>query len=537
MDVPVKKITQLLRSDQPAELRAAAALVLTELGVKDPDATAELIARLDDDDPAVREHAIRAAGRLKLTKALPVLLDRIKGGGSEANLAADAAVKLGADAVRKLQDLMHHVAPGLRRYIAAALTSVSAAGAEAGVTVLLDKDPQVALAAANAIIGRIPSMSPSHRSALGTELLALATDKKNKLPPTAELPVVKVLASLNDPAATDVLWDRTQPPYSHEVRAAALGVVGGWLTTPTKEQWKRLFACVAERDFAVAAPALVILTRLPASDKQFADWLTLLRAPDSAARRVAMDKIGDRDTPEVAAALMEQLTHSDRGLRDAARDRLAKLENGRKSLVAALLAAESTDEMWQLARLIAPFAKGFAAKLQADIRARACKFLEADDHRADPLFFLLRETDVAGLRDALLEVAVAKRKKKDYETAHKYLKLLARDPSIGFAVRLELALVGLKLSDKNLAADARHQDHCLRNFATAVGQNAADTAREVEKAKWLDADDRFYVGFHFAEQHGQEREFGVAVLKQVVKGSKGKAAAAAKNKLKSIGVK
>jgi hypothetical protein len=537
MDVPVKKLTRLMHADQPPEVRAAAVLVCAELGVKDADASAELVARLSDDDPAVRVNAIRAAGKLKVTKALPVLLDRIRGGGEEGNLAADAAVKLGPDAVKKLQELLHHVVPGLRRYIAAALTTVSAAGAEAGVSVLLDKDPQVALAAANAIIGRTQAMPADRKKALVEELLAVAGDKKNKLMPTAELPVVRVLASLNDPAAADVLWDRTQPGYSHEVRAAALAAVGGWLQTPTKEQWKRLFACASERDFAVVAPALAVLTRLPATDKQLADWLTLFAAPDAAARRLALDKIGDRDTPEVAAALMEQLTHHDRGLRDAARAKLAGLENGRKVLVSTLLAADTQDEMWQLARLIAPFARNFAPKLRSDITTRATKFLEADDHRGDPLFFLLREADAAGLRDHLFEKAVAARKKKDYDTAHKYLKLLARDPSVGFAVRLELAMVGLKLSAKNVAADARNLDHCLRNFATAIAQNADDAEAEVGKAKWLDADDRFYLGFHFAEQVGREREFGVAVLRQVVKGSKGKAAAAAKNKLKSIGVK
>lgn len=537
MDVPVKKLVRLLHPDQPADLRAAAVRVFSELGVKDADASAELVARLTDDDPAVRVAAIAAAGRLKLTKALPVLLDRIKGGGEEGSLAAEAAARLGADGVKKLQELLHHVVPGVRKYIAAALSTVGTAGAEAGVSVLLDKDPQVALVAANAIIGRIPTMPADRKKALVDELLAALSDKKTKLPPTAELPVVKVLASLNDPAAADVLWDRTRPGFSHEVRAAALAVAGGWLQTPTKGQWQRLFACASERDFAVVAPALVVLTRLPAADKQLADWLALFQAPDAAARRLALDKVGDRDTPEVAAALMEQLTHHDRGLRDAARAKLAALEHGRKSLVATLLAADTPDDMWQLARLIAPFACTFPAKLQADVTAKAVKFLDADDHRADPLFFLLREADAAGLRDLLFEKAVAARKKKDYDAAHKLLKLLARDPAIGFAVRLELAMVGLKRSGRNVAADARTQDHCLRNFATAVAQDADGTEAEVATAKWLDADDRFYLGFHFAEQVGREREFGVAVLRQVVKGSKGKAAAAAKNKLKSLGVK
>lgn len=306
---------------------------------------------------------------------------------------------------------------------------------------------------------------------------------------------------------------------------------------PTADQWKRLFAAAVERDFAVAAPALVLLTRLPASDKQLDDWLALLKAPDLAPRRLAVEKIGDRDSAEVAAGLMEQLTHPDRGLRDLARTKLAALDHGRQALVKTLLAAEGYDELWALARLIGPFAKGVAGKLRTEVLAKACKFLEADDHRSDPLFFLLREADAPALREEVFERAVARRKKKHYETALLYLKLLARDPAVGFDVRFELATVGLKLSAKNVAADARNLDHCLRNFSTCLGLDAAKTLELVGKAKWLDADDLFYVGFHFAEHTGQEREFGVGVLKQLIKGSKGKAAANARNKLKSLGVK
>jgi HEAT repeat protein len=538
MDIPAKKLVRLMAADQPADLRAAAVLVLAELGVKDADASGEIVARLDDDDPAVRSYALRAAGKLKIAKALPVLLDRIKGGGDEARLAAESAAKLGADGVKKLQSLLHHVVPGVRKYIAAALTSDSATGADAGVSVLLDKDPQVAVAAANAIIARLPTMPADRKKELVGELIAVAKDKKNKLPPTAEGPVVKLLAALNDPAAADVLWDRTGPPHGHDVRAMAMSAVGGWVQKPTADQWKRLFASAVDRDFGVAAPALVLLTRLPASDKQLDDWLALLKAPDLAPRRLAVEKIGDRDTPAVAAGLMEQLTHPNRELRDLARAKLAALDHGRQALVKTVLASEAQDELWGLVKLIAPFAKGVTGKLRTDVLTRACKFLEDEDHKADPLFFLLREADAPALRDEIFERAVARRKKKDYDGALQYLKLLARDPSVGFDVRFELATVGLKLSAKNVAADARHLDLCLRNFSTALALDPAKSLEQVGKAKWLDADDLFYLGFHFAEHTGQEREFGVGVLKQLIKaGGKSKAAANAKNKLKSLGVK
>jgi hypothetical protein len=261
----------------------------------------------------------------------------------------------------------------------------------------------------------------------------------------------------------------------------------------------------------------------------------LLTAPDVAARRVAMEKVGDKDTAEVAEALMAQLSHPDKGLRDAARARLAKLEHGRSALATAVLAAPTVEEMWPLARSVAPFVGTFGAKLRDEIFRKACKFLEADDHRSDPLLFLLREADAPGLRDQLHEQAVARRKKKDYDTALKYLKLLARDPAVGFPVRLELALCGLKRSDKDVSAESRQHDPSLRQFEHVLGQNAPEVLKQVEKAKWLDDEDLYYLGFHFAERFGKEKEFGAAVLKLVAKaGGRSKLAAAARNKLKSI---
>jgi len=534
MDIPVKKMIKLLQGDREPELRAATVTVLGELGVKDAELNGELLKCLDDADSGVRTAAIKAAGQLKLAKALPVLLERIKHGGEESHLSADAAAKLGSEGVKGLEKILHTVVPGVRKYIAAALTAAGTGGAEAGLKVLLDKDPQIAAAAANAIIGRIPGMAEAGKEELLNALLAVAKAKA-KVPPTAEMPIIRIFASLNDPRAADAVWDRTQPPYPFDVRAAALQAAGGWLQNPTKEHWRKLFACGTETHFNVLAPALVILGKLPFHEKQAAEWQSLMHAPDLAARKLAMEKLGDRDTPEYAALLMDQLGHVDQNLRDTARAKLSKLEHGRAALVEGLLQVESNDELWQLSRLIAPFAKGFPAKLRSDIRTKASKYLEAGDHRSDPLFFLLKEGGASALRDELLEAAVAKRKKKDYAGALQYLKLAGRDPAAGIPTRLELAMCGLKASPKEVAAEARQIDPCLRQFSHVLEQNADEVEKEVLKAKWLDAEDLFYLGFHFAEQHLREKAFGAAVLQAMVKANpKSKLAANAKNKLKTL---
>jgi hypothetical protein len=127
------------------------------------------------------------------------------------------------------------------------------------------------------------------------------------------------------------------------------------------------------------------------------------------------------------------------------------------------------------------------------------------------------------------------RKKKKYETALAYLKYLGRDPGAGFPVRFELACVGLKLSPKQLDRESRVNDACLSQFGHAANADLDETVRQLDKAKWIDADDLFYIGFHFAEDLGRLRLFGAACLKlSIARSPKGKTAQNAKTKLKTI---
>src|SRR6516225_2769552 len=187
MAVPAAKLVRLLDQDQPPDVRRAAAVVLSELDLRESQVATAIREALDDPEPAVRLQAIQAVGKLKVDAALPQLLERIRGGGPEAEQSAEAAVRLGAKGSKGLQELMPRVAPGLRRYIAAALAAGGTASAEtAAVAVLLDKDPGVVEAALRSLIGQVPTLTPAHRQALADQLLAVADNKKEPLPPASE---------------------------------------------------------------------------------------------------------------------------------------------------------------------------------------------------------------------------------------------------------------------------------------------------------------------------------------------------------------
>ena len=64
-----------------------------------------------------------------------------------------------------------------------------------------------------------------------------------------------------------------------------------------------------------------------------------------------------------------------------------------------------------------------------------------------------------------------------------------------------------------------------------------ELAGQLEKAKWLEPEDLFYLGFHLAEHEGRQKHLGGTVLHLVLKRSpRGKLAQSAKSKLRSAGL-
>src|SRR4051812_3937484 len=121
MQVPLSKILRLIDHGNDIEVRRAAVTVLGEIGQRTGEVPDAIVTALADEDPDVRLRAIAASGKLRIDKALPLLMERIKTGGTESVQAAEVAARLGAKGRKLLHELMPQVAPGLRRYIASAL--------------------------------------------------------------------------------------------------------------------------------------------------------------------------------------------------------------------------------------------------------------------------------------------------------------------------------------------------------------------------------------------------------------------------------
>jgi HEAT repeat protein len=542
LDATTKKLLPLLDSQRPGDLRSAALRVLRELAGPEPEIARTLRELLADADASVRLQALRAIGDLRIESAMPELLARVREGGEEAEAAALAAARLGARGTRALQELMGHVAPGLRRRIAAALPAGGTASAgAAAVTVLLDSDPGVVDAAARSLLGKLSSLTAAQKRALAGQALELLQPRSRSaqpsLSPASETALIRLLAAVGDRRSEAVLWSRLAGEQPSEVRIAALRALGELPPPRERSKIALLLKCATDGDFRVAAPALMLLNALPAKPQSAREWLPLLDAPDPAARRFALTRLAGVDNAQVAEALVRQLQHPDPALRAEVSQLLGKIKQGRAALAKALREAATPEDAWRLARAQAPFASDYPPALRQQLFERACAFLEEGDRRADALFFVVREVDSRSVRDRLEARALAWRKKKAYDRAMLYLRLLTRDPACSEDLRFELAACGLRLSQHHLSAEARATDPALQQLARLIHTHETNPADRLKQTRWLQPEDLFYLGFHFAEGERQGRAFAAQALRLLIRRSpRSKLARDARTKLRSAGL-
>jgi HEAT repeat protein len=539
-DRTLKRLAEIISESPRPELRRAAIVVAGEVADgREPSLVKALVAAADAAEAEVSLPALNAIGKLRAESALPKLITLVEAGGPAVEAAARAAGGMGARGARAMEKIMARAHPVLRRRIASALAhSGTESAAVATAHALLDEDSGVVEAAAKSLAGEVPTLSDGQRRALANYLIScLQQKRKPPLPGASVAAMVRVLSVLHHPKAEELFWKCLNPARAVPVRAAALQALGTLPLPKSDGKLARLFMCALEPEFQIAAPAMMLLKQIPASRKSLKTWHKLLAAPDVAVRRFAVERLKDFDDPTVAKGLAAQLQHPDRSLRDDAFNALSRTARGRLALLDALLTTESPDQCWQLARAEARFAGEWPISVRPKLFAQACRYRDADDRRADPLFFLLREIDADWTHAQILARGLERRRKKDFASAVGYLKLLARDPACGEETRFELACTGLKTSNRDLAPEARSADPTIAQFSRLLGNPQFDMLARLKKVKWLDPEDLFYLGFHFVEQKGREQQFGADVLKLLIQRSaRSQLAKDAKMKLKSEGL-
>jgi HEAT repeat protein len=529
-----KKLAALLASDA-TERQIAAAIVVGELGLRDPTLVAGLVAMAGSGLAPLQRHAAEALGRLATPKSLPHLLPLLASRDDGVRRAAAGAVSaFGEAALPALRERLRATDGDERRAVEEALARL---GGKAAISTLLagldTADVEKARAATLAARQPIKNADERERRMYLTEVKHFLGLKKTKDSPAATVAALRVLGFLEDETVVPTLLDHAAgSKRAPEVRDEALialrfvgRFVGGFVERPAGRSVGRpaggaktgapkalksagpvaakVLAIAETAPLPTARTALFTLACLPMPGNLAGRLGKLAAHPEAERARLAAERLSQMPGAEASRALGQLLLGTrERTLAEAAATALSSRPDAGVVLARALLDAPDADRAGLLARLLRPHLRALDVNTTRAIREAAVARLAADKPAWEPLLQVAREADPAATAAALRAAGTRLRKSKP-ERALAALRALGRDPAAtpedGYAwATLELA--------------AGRRDEAFTIFGQLT-ERSFDLASALRRDRGLAAETRYQIGFHFADrQHPAGEEILSAVV-------------------------
>ncbi|HEX4456231.1 MAG TPA: HEAT repeat domain-containing protein [Kofleriaceae bacterium] len=587
-------VIELLDSDR-VDLRAAAALVLAEVGKGDKAVVTALTGRLADADPGVRRIALEGLAEFGAEGIAPQLVPLLQ--SDDESLAERAAALLaqqGAEAEATLRKEIRTGTVRARRVMAQLLLR---RGTQPAIDALLDQLSdgefgeqalqlvRAELDTGNEKLANQVEKSATARASEAAKELHQAWARAEKAAEKAAKDAKKAKAKPNGHAAADPLRD---PEVSDGVvQLSALLRLIGYLARPSTQSLllkyadpdeprpirlaaiaglRRLVAQSEARgtekiieqlidfadgdDLAIAQAAVDTLrgARIPESlAKPFG---ALAKSKNAPAQKLAMERLPAGGGASAVKALVEALGGTDPTVRDAAARGLAKAPEAVLPLVRALL--EVTDE--QIARRYAGAIRshrGNVSKQAIDeLVERLRDMSEKSSKGKAPAEQILLErvigelvADVAPAKHVELLFDRAKRLRKAGKPVEAFgsLKPLLRsradlDAAIDDDQRFFLALLSLEVAGEGIVRTMHADDPVFAQFSV-LSTKGYPVAKQLAKSNDVTDEALYGLGFRLIESgDGSNEELGAELLQGIIdERPRSKLAKAAKNKLKLTG--
>ncbi|MBI2900809.1 MAG: HEAT repeat domain-containing protein [Planctomycetes bacterium] len=520
MNPELEKICALLASGS-AELQCAAAMVLGELRPRDAAARKALARALQSANDTVRTYAVEALAKIGATEAVPHLIPLLGAAPALKARAMKVIAEAGGEVVDALRERLKDADPEVRKGIVEALGRLGGDSLELLVRALKDKDPAVPAQAAASFEAQVGRMAPAQRKSAARQVVEVL--KRGAAPGAA----LQILGALGDPSALPALLSFAGPKQAADVRVAALRAVAR-VGADAKKTLARLLP-VFDEPGDVAKAAAEVLERLRIAKADLPKVLRFMDHAVPAVRVAAIRALGALGTPEAAGALAKALGSGDREVSDAAAGSLRSNAAFVPALLKALASEADLARAWKIADVVRSVPGALAARGRKALTAQCLSLLEKRDERYRLFFEILRTLCLDDLRAALLRHGRDRMRRKKFEEAEAFLRLLEPDDLATPEALTSLAVTRLK---------QRKSDSAMALLAKVLHASdfALVEALDADRAL-LGAADLLHVGFRFIERQGAEREFGAGVMKLIVRrcGSS-REAQVAKQKLKTQGI-
>ena len=543
MNALTRKLIEMLQSDS-SERQRAAAIVIGELGVRDPKALKALGKMAESPEQEVRAGALDTLAAIRSPASVRYFLPLLEGDEDLRKRTEDHLAAFGPPIVPILRDAALKDPSASTRLRRSIIGIIARAGGKKSVSTLLgflsDRDPDIVRIAGVTLRHGLDVLKPREK----VDLLRRIHVFLKRLPagdPRLPLMAIDLLATFDQAPARQTLVRLSRKGHHPDVRRAALLGLLRHLQgkRPDPALVRQLLTTVHETPFQpVASTALDLLYRIALGREYERDLVPLLNAAHFPVRKFAIRKLAALDTPASARAILGVAASPDPAIRQVALESLQKLEHARKLLLEGFLRAKEPATAAALATALEGHREALRAEARRRIVKRGWDLWMKGNPLAEPTLSLGRNLDPkAFYREALRRTPLLKRARK-YDSLSACLRMAARTDHANDDLRFDLALSELKRSPHDIGRGARVADPALDLLTQLLHTPKFPLFARLKKERaFLEPEDLFYLGFHFSEFEGADREFGGELLRLLVQRSpRTKFGRAARNKLKLQGL-
>ena len=539
MNSIIKKICQLAKSGE-REIQFSALRVLAHLNVRDREAIrllGEMLQKVSDS--GLRDLILDISAKTGLLAYLPYLIACLSDVSFNREKVIHAITSLGANTIPALEKRYPKASDYEKQSILMVFARIpTRKSINLLVNTLLDNQQVERLKLVCGLLKEpIEHLQRSDRAWLKRLLLHQMKRPQVKKNNTLLVSHLILLGYLRDPSTKTLLLKLLNESADFFVKKYAL-IALAQLQLAGKgheDVFKGLIPTLSHPDYPnIVKNAISVLERFEISKKMQAEISKLLENPHSSVRSFALSKLGTFESGENVATLIGYLDSGDHRIKDAAQNSLEKMPKAAKVLLGEFEKSNNPDKMNQIISILKHHKNYFTTTVARRLFVKMEKLLK-DSHQIYRLYLILvRSINPDFLYKEVLGRCARLKKKNKWAQVIQYLGFLEGSFLFNDQARFELAVARIKDSKKDYFGNYRDQNQGLLLLQALVKTNGPKLYKQVLKEKALDTEDRYYVGFHFAEKLFELKEFGTKILKTLARG-RSRIARLAKRKLAMVG--
>lgn len=544
MDATTKKIIGLLKSTD-RDLQLSAVRVLSELGIKDrllAKSIGDLLGKAQDS--VIKDALLEIPAKSPSKDYLPYLIPFLSDMSLNREKVVRAISATGPQAIPQLTRRYPKALPFEKRSILVVLSRIQNRNA---YTLLLEalwdsREVEHLKFICDLLKSVIDRMEKSDRKWLTQAVLKLIRKPQIKKINPFMISCLILISHLQDPKTKPALLAVLHQSRDIFVMKYALMALArlGFKGKGYDDVLKMLLPVLNHEDFSnVVKYALQVMEPLDVSKKMQSPISKLLESPHASVRSYALSKLGSFDSSENVSTLIEYLNSPDIRIREASKTSLEKMPKAVVPLLKIFDTGLTPEKSDQVITILRAHKNAFKSpSVSKKLLNSMEKLRKQKNEKYRNYLQLLKNVNPDMLYKYVLGKVQTSKKKGKWADAVGYLSLLQDSYLYTTEARYEMAILTLKTSKKDLSTGFRDQDRSLQLFQTMIKTNPDQLFKNLcKERRLLSPQDLYYLGFHFSEKLFELREFGVKLLRYLVKKQPSSAAARlAKRKLASIGV-